>query len=147
MSEHDEVQGQEEAMYDGPEEGKPKTKKELAAERKQAKLDAMIPEGTMVMCDDGVERPVKYRETAIEEGVNRYFTGEKCKNGHMCERKVKGYVCTTCARIRQKERHKKRMAEDPEYKAKFVAKRAAKRAERYANDPEYRQKAENQKNN
>jgi hypothetical protein len=99
-----------------------------------------LPSGTMVICDDGVERPVITREEAIEDGVNRYFTGIECRNGHMAERKVKGYVCTTCARIRQKERKKVRITEDPEFKAKVAAKRTEKHKARYANDPEYRQK-------
>jgi len=99
-----------------------------------------VPSGTMVMCDDGVERPVVTREEAMAEGINRYFTGIECRNGHMAERKCKGYVCTTCARIRQKARHKKRLAEDPEYKTKMAAKRQAKHKERYANDPAYKAK-------
>ena len=121
-------------------EPKPKTKKQIAADKAQDKLDAMVPEGTMVMCDDGEERPVTYRDTAIDNGDNRYFTGEPCRNGHMAERKVKGYVCTVCARLRQKVRHKERMAVDQEYKAKFTKKRADKHKKRYSNDPEYRQR-------
>jgi len=119
---------------------KPMTKKQIAAEKAQAKEDAKIPEGTMVTCDDGEDRAVIYRDTAVEQGLNRYFTGEKCRNGHMVERKVKGYVCTTCARLRQKERHKARLASDSEYKAKFAKKRADKHKKRYAEDPEYREK-------
>lgn len=99
-----------------------------------------IPSGTMVLCDDGKERPVVTRKEAIEAESNRYFTGELCKNGHMAERKVKGYLCTTCGRNRQKERMKKRLASDPEYKKAQAEKRNAKHKERYANDPAYRQK-------
>lgn len=106
--------------------------------KKEAKKAAVLPSGTMVLCDDGVERPVVTREEAMEEGTNRYFTGVVCRNGHMAERKVKGYLCTTCARIRQKARMKKRLAEDPEYKAKLAKKRAEKHKERYATDPAYK---------
>ena len=112
---------------------------EVVKEKKATKPEA-IPSGTMVMCDDGKERPVITREEAMEKGTNRYFTGIECQNGHMAERKVKGYVCTTCARIRQKARHKKRLAEDPEYKAKMAKKRSDKHKDRYKNDPEYRAK-------
>ena len=114
------------------------TKKEKAP--KKEKIDNSIPSGTMVMCDDGVERPVITRSEAIEAKSNRYFTGIECQNGHMTERKVKGYVCVTCARERAKARRKVRMSEDPEYKQKLADKRAEKHKERYANDPEYKQR-------
>jgi len=99
-----------------------------------------LPSGTMVMCDDGVERPVITRDEAIEAGKNRYFTGIECQKGHMVERKVKGYVCTTCARIRQKLRKKVRASEDPAFKAAMAKKRAAKHAARYTADADYRRK-------
>ena len=114
-------------------------KKPEEVEAKPTKPEG-IPSGTMVMCDDGEERPVVTRDEAIELGVNRYFTGVECQNGHMVERKVKGYVCTSCARIRQKARHKKRLAEDPDYKAKMAKKRSDKHKARYNSDPEYRAK-------
>ncbi len=117
-----------------------KKETEAAEAPKREKIDNSIPSGTMVMCDDGVERPVITRAEAMEEGVNRYFTGLPCQNGHMVERKVKGYVCVTCARERAKARRKVRMAEDPDYKKKLADKRASKHKERYANDPIYRQK-------
>ena len=116
----------------------------------EKKKDLGIKEGTMVMCDDGIERAVLTRESAIAMGKvphdvygeifkqNRYFTGEKCANGHMAERKVKGYVCVVCARERMKDRKKKRIAADPLYKKKLSDQRKAKHTERYANDPEYK---------
>lgn len=96
-------------------------------------------EGTMIMCDDGAERTVLYRDTAIAQGLNRYFTGEKCNNGHVAERKVKGYICTTCARVKMKARHKRKLESDPQYKAKVAERRREKHKERYANDPDYKQ--------
>lgn len=116
------------------------TQEEVAQEEKAPKKPAAIASGTMVMCDDGEERAVITRDEAIEAGSNRYFTGLPCQKGHMVERKVKGYVCTTCARNRQKLRRKARVASDPDYKAKLAKKRAAKHKERYNSDPEYRQK-------
>lgn len=123
-----------------------KKKDEVVVEEKAPKSaiaqkkELTHPEGTMIMCDDGVERPVISRDSAIAQDLNRYFLGEVCKNGHMAERKVKGYVCTTCARNRMKARRKERLASDPEFKAKVAAKRQAKHKERYNTDPEYRQK-------
>lgn len=99
-----------------------------------------LKSGTMVMTDSGDELPVVTREEAIAAGSNRYFTGYACQNGHMTERKVKGYVCVTCARNRAKARRKARIASDPEYKAKLAKARADKHKARYAEDPEYRQR-------
>lgn len=96
------------------------------------------PEYLLVLCDDGIERPVIYRETAIEKGLNRYFTGVACRKGHMVERKVKGYLCTTCGRTRQKERIKRKLKEDLEFAKVKKEKRVAKYKERYANDPSFK---------
>lgn len=115
-------------------------KGESVAKKVGVKKELTVPEGTMVKCDDGVERPVVSRETALANGVNRYFTGEKCKNGHMVERKCKGYACVTCTRERMKARRKERLATDPDFKAKVAAKRQEKHKARYANDPDYREK-------
>jgi hypothetical protein len=97
-------------------------------------------EGISVMCDDGIARDTISRKTAMESGKTRYFTGTACKNGHIAERKVKGFVCVICGRLRQKERMKTRLESDPDYKAKMAEKRKEKHKERYANDPEYRQR-------
>lgn len=99
-----------------------------------------LPSGTMVMCDDGVERLVITRQEAIDNGDNRYFTGIVCRNGHMVERKVKGYVCVACSRDRQKARKKARINSDPEYKKMLALKRAEKHKTKYAENPDYRQR-------
>lgn len=36
------------------------------------------------------------REEAKARGLMYYFTGEKCKNNHLCERWVSSYRCTLC---------------------------------------------------
>lgn len=36
------------------------------------------------------------REEAKRLGLRRYFTGEPCIKGHVCERKVANYACVRC---------------------------------------------------
>jgi hypothetical protein len=36
------------------------------------------------------------RKEARARGLSRYFTGEACKNGHVCERQTKGCFCLKC---------------------------------------------------
>ena len=47
------------------------------------------------------------KKDAISSGLQRYFTGKPCKNGHLAERLVSSNVCVECARDwyeRNKER-------------------------------------------
>lgn len=36
------------------------------------------------------------RKEAIARGLNKYFTGKPCINGHVSERYVRGYQCIKC---------------------------------------------------
>ncbi|GKW21872.1 hypothetical protein PEC302107_36010 [Pectobacterium araliae] len=38
------------------------------------------------------------RAEAARLGLNKYYTGRKCKNGHDCERYVMSCTCVQCAR-------------------------------------------------
>jgi len=38
------------------------------------------------------------RQTAIENGLKTYFTGRKCKYGHISERYTLSCVCIDCSR-------------------------------------------------
>ena len=40
------------------------------------------------------------RKEAKEKGLTKYFTGESCKHGHVCERYLGNYQCVKCASIR-----------------------------------------------
>lgn len=42
------------------------------------------------------------RPEAIAQGLNRYFTGKPCVNGHVCERSVHNFSCYECIRIRER---------------------------------------------
>jgi hypothetical protein len=48
------------------------------------------------------------RQTAIQLGLKRYFTGVPCIHGHVCERSARSSECIECYRLRkqkQKERN------------------------------------------
>lgn len=53
------------------------------------------------------------RDEAIEQGLNRYYTGVPCQNGHLAPKYVIGYKCVECHRLRGIEYHA-----DPAYKAR-----------------------------
>ena len=72
------------------------------------------------------------RKAAIKLGLKRYFTGDPCIHGHICERLVKkhgGGECVACNRHSQKK-HKERNLERVR-----LRNRLAKRKQR-ARDPE-----------
>lgn len=39
------------------------------------------------------------RSQAIERGLNRYYTGEPCKHGHVEERVTTSATCIVCMRV------------------------------------------------
>ncbi len=41
------------------------------------------------------------RDVARERGMVRYFTGQPCRNGHVCQRRVGGGHCVECVRASQ----------------------------------------------
>jgi len=41
------------------------------------------------------------RKQAMAAGLKRYFTGEPCKHGHVCERTVLRSDCVECLKLRQ----------------------------------------------
>jgi hypothetical protein len=57
----------------------------------------------------------KSRSEAISAGANRYFTGEPCKYGHLCERSLNSH-CVECDRIRTLKYY-----HDPKNKARVKA--------------------------
>ncbi|KGO33482.1 hypothetical protein JT06_14230, partial [Desulfobulbus sp. Tol-SR] len=76
--------------------------------------------------------PKLSRAAAILLGFSRYYTGEPCINGHDAPRKTKTSACLTCSHEKLRERHKRRIKEDAEYKAKFAAKGKARRLRKKA---------------
>ena len=49
------------------------------------------------MADDEDSRLVLRRKDAISLGLNHYFTGKPCKNGHVAKRRVVSKNCVKCA--------------------------------------------------
>lgn len=39
------------------------------------------------------------RKEAVQLGLKRYFTGNPCKRGHICERRVVGRFCVKCYQL------------------------------------------------
>jgi hypothetical protein len=55
------------------------------------------------------------REEAIQLGLKLYFTGDPCKRGHICERRVNRWDCVECHRFIAALRYDaKLLACDPE---------------------------------
>ncbi|EMY3087614.1 hypothetical protein LUS60_06700 [Raoultella planticola] len=50
------------------------------------------------------------RVEAAKAGLNRYYTGKKCKHGHDSERYVLSGTCVECA-VESADKHKKSIAE------------------------------------
>ena len=46
--------------------------------------------------DDGVEREIITKKDALARGLKSYFTGKKCKYGHLSLRRCDSGQCFTC---------------------------------------------------
>ena len=71
--------------------------------------------------------PLLSRAAAIKLGSRRYYLGTDCPSGHDSPRKTKTCACLVCSRLRLRERHKNRLKNDPDYKAKHAEKAKARR--------------------
>ena len=68
------------------------------------------------------------KQEAIEQGLDYYYTGKPCKNGHLSSRWLSGN-CKECARVSQAAYKKKLRKEDPErYTQQRKVHRAVRRA-------------------
>ena len=68
--------------------------------------------------DDSVFLELSYltQEEATKNGLKRFFVGETCKLGHISPRYTGNGECVTCSRMRNKERY----ANDPEYRQRRI---------------------------
>lgn len=64
------------------------------------------------------------REQAVLQGKRRYFTGEKCKGGHVAWRATLSASCLECGRLAQAE-HRRRVKEKLEAAEAIIASRVA----------------------
>lgn len=97
----------------------------------QKGLDSAVP---------SAELPVIERSEAKEKGLNHYFTGRPCCNGHKSIRYVKNGICLECKRISEIERRSKnpekyREAVNKYYKTDKGKEASRRSAERYRNNP------------
>lgn len=60
-------------------------------------------EGSELMCEDGITRVIISRKKAREKGLDMYFTGKPCKNGHINERYVSNNACIDCSQEYKKQ--------------------------------------------
>lgn len=70
-----------------------KSKKRI--EKNKMEKRALLPSYVILRCE------------AKKEGLNRYFTGKSCSNGHVFERRVSDGRCMMCQRYRNKKRAEK----------------------------------------
>lgn len=110
-----------------------KTKAPTKAELAQKEADAVD------FSDEAMQGPGPWpklsRAAAVILGFSRYYTGEVCQNGHDSTRKTKTSTCVACSRVKLRDRHKRRMQEDADYRAAFNAKAKAKRAAKKQTEP------------
>lgn len=56
------------------------------------------------------------RKEAKALGLKRYFTGESCKHGHVCERLLKG-CCVECRRLEYWKNRERNLARHAEWRS------------------------------
>jgi len=122
----DEVMDNQQEIAPAPAKEKAPTKAELS----QLEADAFVGD-EQVFYGDG-PFPVLSRAAAIILGFGRYNTGEPCIAGHDSPRKTKTSACLACARAKLRERHKRRIKDDADYKAKFAQKAKDRRTRKKA---------------
>jgi 5-methylcytosine-specific restriction endonuclease McrA len=80
------------------------------------------------------------RKDAIAKGLTRYFTGEPCKNGHICFRWTQG-TCSECQKLFVAAKRDKIREYQNEYRRRNHEKMLAQERARHAAKPEIQQKA------
>ena len=70
------------------------------------------------------------RKDALERGLKRYFTGEPCKHGHVCERFCSVCCCVECLNENSKKYIKKNRGKKREYHRKYRKENLEKEKER-----------------
>ncbi len=66
------------------------------------------------------------RSEAISRGMKSYFTGIPCKNGHLCNRTIKGHRCIQCNRVFSAAGSLRLDTKNPMRRAEYFAKYRAK---------------------
>ena len=71
------------------------------------------------------------RAKAKAAGLKRYFTGEPCSYGHVCERNTKSAVCMGCLRVRALKNNADPKVKDRKNKYKKTPEQQRKNHENY----------------
>ena len=66
--------------------------------------------------DISVGRMFPTREEAAACGLSRFWTGRRCKSGHLAERYVSNRQCVQCNAEKNTERERLRRVSDPSYR-------------------------------
>ncbi len=81
------------------------------------------------------------RKDALGLGINRYFTGNPCARGHICERKVHDHECIECGKIKFKKYRITHSEKRKKYKQQWAKKNRKKIGEynrrKYRENPEF----------
>jgi hypothetical protein len=85
----------------------------------------------LLKCNMSDLPPIMTRAQAKAAGLSRYFSGEPCVNGHVCERNVSDAHCMDCNRDRDAARYPdRRDAQNAYHKARWPDRRDADNARR-----------------
>jgi len=57
-----------------------------------------------------MDKEIISRDDALDRGLGRYFTGQKCKNGHIDDRNTLSGTCLGCVRDAQADLRARRKA-------------------------------------
>ncbi len=132
VNEATDTEGTVAAPAETPVEAKPKapTKDELTQQEADAFKAEHGKEGEdidAIFYDTQGPWPLLSRAAAIKLGSRRYYLGTPCPKEHDSPRKTKTCACLECSRLRLRERHKDRLKNDADYKAKHAEKAKARR--------------------
>lgn len=70
----------------------------------QKGLDSVVPSAELPR----IEGQIITRDTAIKIGIDKYYTGIECVNGHIAPRKVYNHGCTICMVLRDRKYRERR---------------------------------------
>jgi len=78
------------------------------------------------------------RKEAIKKGLIKFFTGKKCKNGHISEQYTKSWKCVECQKEKAKKYREDNLEKLHAYDVEYSKKNKNKKAEYYQKNREKR---------
>lgn len=95
-------------------------------------------EGSEAMCEDGITRVIIPHKKAKAKGLDMYFTGKPCKNGHISERYVSNWQCIDCSQEYSKQRYQENKEDIKQYRQENKEHRNEYMRNRYATDENFK---------